>query len=322
MSSKTRTDGLVAGVDIGGTNIRIALSHALSPTEIITRDSFDTPALEGPVRTVEMIAERVIACLRQVGMSRDHLQSLGCTVPGVTDARKGESLFVSNLRGWDGFPVADRLMERLDVPVSVENDVNAAAYGEYRFGSGVDCHSIVYLTVSTGVAAGIVVEGHVLRGFHHAAGELGFFVPDPQFLSRDWHPNGCLELMSAGIGLAHRWADVQGKAVEDVSAKDVFDAAKQGHIEAQHIIDEAANYLGQAAVAICTILDPERLVLGGSVAQHQAVIEERIRAVLHAVIPNPPEILLSVLKGDAPLIGALALASHLHYTSNGIKKTP
>ena len=320
MIAPDNTEALVAGVDIGGTNTRIALATVQEPGRIVARDAFVTPAGAGPDETMRLLAERLFECLERAGIPRSRLEALGCTVPGVTDPVTGTALFVSNLTGWDGYPVADRLAHVTGLPVTVENDVNAAAYGEYVLG-GTDRHSVVYLTVSTGVAAGIVIEGRVLRGFQHAAGELGFFVPDPHYLDRDWHPNGCLELTSAGIGLAGQWATLRGTPVGDTSAREVFIAAEAGDPQAQVLVTQAADYLAQAAVAVCTILDPECLILGGSIAEHQPRIVHRIRQVLDTILPHTPQITLSRFGGDAPIVGTLALARD-RCLLHADKKTP
>ena len=301
-------DACIAGVDIGGTNTRIAIALRDDPRRIIARDSFRTPVREGPESTIALITEKIDQARRHAGIDVDRLQGVGCTIPGVTDTKAGMALFVSNLVGWDNYPLANKLSEAIGVPAVVENDVNAAAYGEYTLGSGVGCHSIVYLTISTGIAAGIVIEGQLIRGFNHGAGELGYFIPDPKHIGKDWSPSGCLEMTSAGIGLAGRWAKKQNVPIEQVTAVDVFKAAQTGDRVAKSIVDEAADYIAQVTIAICTIVDPERLILGGSVAQYQSIIPERIQHVLSVTVPYVPDIRLSAFEGDVPLIGALALA--------------
>ena len=307
-----RKESLIVGVDVGGTNTRIALASVEQPDRILVRDSFETPVREGPDYTVELLAERLDVTLQKIDASWDGLAGMGCTVPGLTDAASGRAVFVTNLQGWDNYPIAQRLNQKFGVPVTVENDVNAAAYGEYIYGSGKGCHSIVYLTVSTGVAAGIIVEGRLLRGFNHGAGELGYFIPDPRHLDKDWSPNGCLELTSAGIGLAREWAKSRGESSDDSSAVDVFDAAEKGEVIAQKIVQNAANSLALAAIGVCTTIDPERLILGGSIVQHQPMVANRIREVLQKTMPHSPTILLSSFHGDAPIIGAIVLALEIY----------
>lgn len=302
------TEGLIAGVDIGGTNTRIAISATDQPEKILIREAFSTPVGDGPEHMVRLLSEQITLALSKPGLPSNSLKAVGCTLPGVTDAERGIALFISNLVGWDGFPMGEALSKALGVPAVVENDVNAAAYGEFRSGGMNECHSLVYFTVSTGIAAGIVIEGRLLRGFNYGAGELGFFVPEPKFLEKDWRPSGCLELKSAGIGLAKMWAHAQGVDETDVSALDVFEAAESGDSFAVEIVSNAADYIAQAAISICNIINPEELVLGGSIAEHQTIIIERLQDVLSVTLPYCPVIRLTNFGGDAPLVGALALA--------------
>jgi predicted NBD/HSP70 family sugar kinase len=188
----------------------------------------------------------------------------------------------------------------------VENDVNAAAIGELKFGAGRGHQSMIYLTISTGVAAGIIIDGKLLRGARHCAGEIGFMLGEPDHIGREWGINGCLELTAAGIGIAHQWESLKG--VTDVSAIDVFRAAHAGDVEALRIVSRAGDYLSLASVSLCTVIDPEVLVLGGSIVRNEAMIFRRIESVVNTTLPFPPRVMLAELGGDSPLIGALALA--------------
>ncbi len=300
---------LIAGIDIGGTNVRCALAEEDAPGQIIARRSTRTPLDGGVEPVLDVILDEMARCLHEAGRDSDELAAIGCVAPGITDAARGVVIEVANLPGWRDIPLRSLLERRFGRPAVVENDVNAAALGEFAYGAGQGCHSLVYLTVSTGVAAGIVVEGRLLRGYHHAAGELGYFIPDPVHLGKNWEPSGCLELTSAGIGLAHAWADLRGGPATSDRAIEVFDAARAGDTDAVALVNRAADYLAQAAIAIGNLIDPERLVLGGSIAQHQAMITNRIRDVVETTLLFPPDIVDAALGGDAPLIGALTLAA-------------
>ena len=169
----------IVGVDIGGTNTRVALAPLMQPECIVEHYTFKTPAEEGPGHFMEMLDKGIAYCLQKSDLSIDSIKGIGCALPGITNAHTGTALFVSNLRGWDGFHLAGELIQRFGIHAVVDNDVNAAALGEFRFGAGKGTHSLIYFTISTGIAAGIVLEGNVWRGFNHAAGELGFFYSRP-----------------------------------------------------------------------------------------------------------------------------------------------
>ncbi len=307
---------LLAGIDIGGTNVRCALAPVDQPDEFLVWTTGATPAEEEPERFVAFLAEEVRGCLRSLGREAEGLAGVGCVAPGITDVRAGVVRYAANL-DWADVPLTALLERHLGAPAIIENDVNAAAMAEYTSGAGQEAQSLVYLTVSTGVAAGIVVEGQLWRGAHHAAGEIGFFIPDPRHLGKDWGRNGCLELTAGGVGLARTWAERHGGNGAPGEAVEVFTQARNGNAEAVELVHRAADYLAQAVVAVGALLDPEVFVLGGSIAQNEAWIAGRIREVVDETLPFPMKIVHSKLGGDAPLLGALALAAR-----NVSAKTP
>lgn len=300
---------LVAGVDIGGTNIRCAVARLEEPARTLTRRSIRTPADTAPQSIVDLISAQIDLCLNEAGLGRESLARFGCAAPGITDAERGVVVSAANLPGWFEVPLARLLAEKFSVPAAIENDVRAASLGEFNFGAGRGCRSLVYMTISTGVSAGIIVDGRPLRGAHHFAGELGYFLPEPAHIGKDWGLNGCLELTAAGVGIAQQWATRSGKPESDFSAADVFAAARTGDDEAARIIERAGDYLAQAAVSLCTIIDPEIFVLGGSIAENEPRLVERISEVLKTTLPYPPPVVKAELGGDSPLIGALALVA-------------
>ena len=299
---------LIAGVDLGGTNVRIAISDCQAPEVFLTHVSEETPVAGGPDAFLDLVRSGVLTCLAHIDAPLGNLKGIGCTIPGITDAANGRALLVTNLPGWDNFPIQDRLSSLFDLPAAIDNDVNAAALGEYWYGQGRGTHSVVYLTVSTGIAAGIVVDGVLLRGFNHAAGEMGFFVPDARLLPQSWEPNGCLELTSAGVGLVQQYEQKGSTgAGNKIGAKEIFVKAKNGDRVAQEVVNNAADYLAQAVIGLATIIDPQKIVLSGSIVQHQAQVYDRICEMTKKHIPHAPDLVLSEFDGDAPLIGALAL---------------
>lgn len=301
-------DHYVIGIDIGGTKTRCALARADRPDHIIQNRYLPTPR-GSLAEFLDAIGDCIGACMAAEGIRDSSLQAIGCCVCGITDSENGVVVDAHNIEGWTDVPIARLLTDRFSVHTVVENDVNAAALAESLFGAGRGCHSVVFLTVSTGVAAGIVVGGELLRGAHHAAGELGFFLPDPRLVDQDWTPSGCLETTSAGVGLAKAWAALCGGSSRADRAVEVFMAAQDGHRDAQRLVTRAADYLAQAAVAIGNLIDPNRIVLGGSIARHQPVIIDRMREVTARTLPFPPDIVHATLRDTAPLVGVLIMAA-------------
>ncbi|QXD16318.1 ROK family protein [Rhodocaloribacter litoris] len=299
---------LLAGIDIGGTNIRYALAAPDRPQALLVWHSVETPPGLTPEQFVAFIEAEVGRGLKALNASPETLAGIGCVAPGITDVEKGVVRQATNL-GWENVPLVQLLENRLGVPAVIENDVNAAAMAEYTYGAGREAGSLVYLTVSTGVAAGIVLDGRLWRGGGYAAGEIGLFLPEPAHIGKDWRPNGCLELTAGGVGLARAWAARHGGNGTPGEAVEVFNRAREGHPEAVTLVRRAADYLAQAIVAIGALLNPDILVLGGSIARNEEWIAGRIREVVDATLPFPLPIAHSELEGDAPLIGALLLAA-------------
>lgn len=307
-SPSEKQNRILAAVDIGGSNIRCALSLIDDPFALIARTTHPTPDNTEPDAIVDFIAHQIASCLRESGHAPASLAGLGCTAPGITDSLKGIVVSAANLQNWNNVPLVDLLEKRFAVPVAVENDVNAAALGELKFGAGRGRRSLIYMTVSTGVAAGIIIEDRILRGHHHSAGEIGYMLMEPVHIGRDWGTNGCLELTAAGVGIAQQYAAARGYGETIDSAIAVFEAARRGDDTAQQIINRARDYLAQAAVALCTVIDPEILVLGGGIVENEFEIFNGIASMVQATLPFPPFVVLAELGGDSPLVGAMALA--------------
>ncbi|MDQ3685193.1 MAG: ROK family protein [Acidobacteriota bacterium] len=302
---------LVAGIDIGGTNIRCAVARIEEPALMIARRSVRTPADAAPQSIVDLISAQIDLCLNEAGLGRESLVRLGCAAPGITDAERGVVISAANLEGWFEVPLARLLEESFDIPAAIENDVRAASLGEFKFGAGStkeNCRSLVYMTISTGVSAGIIIDGKPLRGAHMFAGEIAYLLSEPAHIGKDWGLNGCLELTAAGVGIAQQWATRRENTTTDFSAAAVFAAARSGDDGAVRIIERASNYLAQAAVSLCAIIDPEIFVLGGGIAENEPQLVARISEVVATTLPYPPPVVKAELGGDSPLIGALALA--------------
>ncbi len=297
----------VLGLDVGGTTTRCAVARSDAPHTIVARRSVPSPR-GTPEQFALRVNSVVASCLRDGGVEWAEIRKAACCVCGITDSLHGVVLDAPNL-GWSHAPVGNLFSERWELPCVVENDVNAAALAEYRYGAGQGCRIVVYLTVSTGVAAGIVLDGKILGGAHNAAGELGYFLPDPRMIDHDWMPSGCLETTSAGMGLAREWSSLRGGSHRPDRARDVFAAGDAGDHDAVEIIRRAADHLAQAAVAIGNLIDPDRIVLGGSIALHRPAIRDRITEVVTRTLPFPPDVVTAALGEDAPLVGALVLAA-------------
>lgn len=311
------TGDYVAGIDVGGTNVRCAIALTDEPESLLVHRIAPTPLEGGPEAFLDHVHREITECARELGLPENEPAAVGCSTPGIVEAGTGIVRLASNLY-WKDLPLADLLEARFGVRAVVENDVRAAAVAEQRHGAGHGTSTLVFFTVSTGVSAGIIADGNLLRGSHNAAGELAYLIPEPQYLDEDWGPNGCLESNAGGVGIARLWANGNGGPADPTLATEVFRLAREGNERAKRLVDRAADYLAQAAVAIGTLIDPEKIVLGGSIAMNEPRIVERIRNVTSRTLPCPPDVVLASLGGDAPLIGALTLAASLVQTVESI----
>ena len=293
----------IAGIDIGGTRTRCALARKDKPHEVYRKSSVATPQ-QGPSVVLDVVEDMIRDGL---GVN-EPLCAVGCVAPGMTDTQSGVVLEAANLNNWINVPLVAELERRFKVPAAIENDVNAAALAETRLSTSSEKSPVVYVTLSTGVAAGIVIDGKILRGANYCSGEIGSIIPAPEYLNQDWQPGGCLEQLAGGVGLADQWAKMQGTSSTTTSALEVFQAADAGNVKAVALINKATDYLAQAIVALVCVLDPEIVILGGSIGLARPSIAERMRQVLAESVPHAPPIQPSYLGEDAPLLGSLVLA--------------
>ena len=293
----------IAGIDIGGTRTRCALAFRGKPHEIYRKASAATPQ-QGPDAVLELVED----IIRDKLGVEESLCGIGCVAPGMTDTQSGVVLEAANLNNWINVPLVAELERRFQVPVAIENDVNAAAVAETQLSVSAEASPVVYVTLSTGVAAGMVIDGKILRGANYCAGEIGNMIPSPEYLDQDWQPGGCLEQLAGGIGLAAQWANIQDTHSSTSSALDVFQAADAGDVKAAALINKATDYLAQAIVALVSVLDPEIVIVGGSIGLARPEISERVRQTLARSVPHVPSVLPSCLGDDAPLLGSLILA--------------
>ncbi len=280
---------LFGAVDLGGTKI---LSLAVAADgDVLGADRRPTEAHEGPQAVLQRIAESVLAAVRHAGPGRT-LAAVGLAVPGPIDFERGVVADAPNLPGWHDVPVARLLSDMLGCPVVLENDANAAAFGEWRLGAGQGARHVVYLTVSTGIGGGLVLGGQLYRGANGAAGELGHLplVEDGPLCGCG--ARGCLEQLASGTAVARRAREMLGRngapvlarlaaGDREITAELVHQAAEQGDLDAREIIDRAGRYLGSGLVAFVNIFNPDVIVIGGGTAKIGAMLLEPALAELN-----------------------------------------
>ena len=311
---------LAIGVDVGGTKTAAGLVDA--DGRVLDRKRAPTPAQE-PSRVVQTIAD-LVGALR--GATAVSVSSVGIAIPGQYDAATGTFLRIANL-ALRGFPFRDRLTESLADTLTgrltIENDTNAAALGEWFGGSGRGCRDFAYVAIGTGIGAGIIVDGRLLRGAHGSAGEIGHTVVKKDGPRCPCGNRGCLELYASGGALTVRATAVAreepdsllarlGQNGRSINAGDLFAAADQGDEASRRVVDEAVHYLAVGINNIVELFDPEVVSIGGGMSQVGESLFGRLREALRRQRPGSPDvaprIVSAVLGEDAGIVGAASAA--------------
>jgi len=311
------------GVDLGGTNLKLGLVSAGG--ELLLRHSAATEADRGPDHVLARIADAVRALCDAAPIGLADVSAVGLGAPGPVDWKAGVVVFAPNLSGWRDIPARDRLHQNLDRPVVLENDANAAAYGEFRCGAGRDVRNLVLLTLGTGIGGGIVLDGRLFRGPNDTGAELGHMVIRHGGRQCGCGNRGCLEAYASATAVVAR----MGERIEsgdpsalaerpDFTCRDVFEAAQKGDALAKRIVQETADYLASGITSILHVLNPEMVVLtGGMMGAGDKFLNEvrrRVRETAFERASSACEICWSTLGGDAGILGAALAAEALDRT--------
>lgn len=309
---------LTIGVDIGGT--KVAAGVVDETGNILATELQDTPA-EDPAKTVELITE-VIAELR----GSHGVEAIGLGAAAFIDAQLSTVVFAPNL-AWRDLPLRATIEESSGLPVVVENDANAAAWGEARFGAARDVDSMVMLTIGTGLGGGVVLDGQLYRGMNGMAAEIGHMTVVADGRRCGCGRRGCWERYASGRALvreARDLADVSPEAgkrmlelgdgePEGITGPEVTQAAREGDPAALEAFAFVADWLGRGMASLAALLDPGMFVLGGGVSDAgellRAPAEEAFLSRLTArAYRTAPTIALAELGGEAGIVGAADLA--------------
>ena len=327
---------LVVGVDLGGTQLRVAV---LRGSTLLSRVGLPTGSDSTPSYIISQIYDAINLALRTANTRFDQIVGIGIGVPGPVDSSTGVIFNLTNLPGWVHIRLGDILEQKLSskIPILIENDANVAGLGEYRFGAGRGCTNMVYLTISTGVGGCAIVDGKILRGVTGTACELGHITIDWQGELCNCGNIGCLESITSGIAIAKRAKQAsntpegvelltfarnlqkQQSALSEgeqpsFSAQVVAQAADAGVPLAREIIARAAQGLGVGLVNIIHSFNPEKIVLGGGVTLMGArLMNPALDVVKKHAMKAPREgvnIVQAQFGEDVGLIGTAALVYH------------
>jgi glucokinase len=289
---------LAIAVDLGGTQIRGALVNREG--HILNRIATETQATAGPA----IVIQQLVDAAKSVSRDSDASQILGVGVssPGPLDTEQGIAIGLPTIKDFDNVPLKTLLQNALPFPVQLENDGIAAAIGEWKFGAGRGLRSLVYVTVSTGIGGGVIVDGNVLRGRKGMAGHIGHMAIVPNGLPCNCGSIGCWEAYAAGPAFTLR--------ANAISAAEVFTAAKQGDAAAQRHVDDEAHFLGLGITSLLHLYSPEAVIVGGGLSnafdQLHPGISNYVRQNAMPAFRDVP-VVKAGLGGNSGLIGAAAL---------------
>jgi len=256
---------MLAGIDLGGTQVRVALAR--SDGNLIASVKTKTPLLPTPQALVDWAVAEID---RHRG--REKVRSIALAAPGPIDHKRGVLVNPPNLP-WRNVPFAAMLSRATGAKVHLANDADMAGLGEFVRGAGRGTRNMVYITWSTGVGGGTIIDGKLHRGAHGTASEIGHMIIDPNGPLDNCGQRGCLEAFIGGASLER---ETGRPAVE------LFAAAANGEPRARMIVERSARFMGLALISLTNIIDPEVFVIGGGISRSWALIEPTIVETLHS----------------------------------------
>ncbi|MET9696541.1 ROK family transcriptional regulator [Streptomyces sp. NPDC006529] len=298
--------GIVIGVDFGHTHLRVAvgnLAHQVLAEEAEPLD-VDASWVDGFDRAEALVGSLIDG----IGVSRDKVIGVGLGVPGPIDGESGNLGSTSILPGWAGINPRRELSQRLGVPVYVDNDANLGALGELVWGSGRGVKDLAYIKVASGVGAGLVINGQIYRGPGGTAGEIGHITLDESGPVCRCGNRGCLETFAAARYVLPLLQSSHGP---ELTMERVVELARGGDPGCRRVITDVGRHVGSGVASLCNLLNPSRVVLGGSLADAGELVLAPIReSVGRYAIPSAARqlsVLTGSLGGRAEVLGALAL---------------
>ncbi|MBA4603243.1 ROK family protein [Thermoactinomyces mirandus] len=297
------------GVDIGGTKTAIA---AVDHTgKIWEQAKIPTDLSISPKTMIKRIHREIDHILTVHPQIRQNVTGIGIGAPGPLDSGNGMIKCPPNLPDWRDVPIRQWMEERWGWPAILENDANAAAMAEQWLGAGKNDDHFVYMTISTGIGAGIVTDGRLLRGKNGNAGDIGHMVVDPSFGKCTCGQEGCLESIASGTAIAKRASEILEK---QLTTREVFALYHEGIPEIVRFIEQVFRVLGIACVTLINTFEPDKIIIGGGVSKAGEPLFAAIRNYVgkYALSPDgqKTDIVPAMLDQNAGVIGAAALCFH------------
>lgn len=308
---------MFVGIDLGGTQLRVAVADARGRLRTILRRP--TEADRGRAHVIERIVAAVHDVLTEDGVKANDVRALGLSMPGPVDPAAGIVISPPNLPGFINVPLNQILTKATAIPSFLHHDAHLAALGESLHGAARGARNVIYVTVSTGIGAGLILDGELYAGTHGIAGEVGHIVVQPGGPRCTCGNRGCVEAIASGTGIARAARERAPlapesalHALESPTAADVVRAARAGDALALTLLRNAGEALGIGMGTLINLFNPELIVLGGSVLNAGTVLLSPMRQTMRAsswrASRRGLRIVRPALKGDAGLVGAIEYA--------------
>jgi len=308
------------GIDVGGTNVKIALVD--DKGKITYSNSVPTRAEMGYEYTINNMKQAIRDLLSETKLSAKDIEGIGFGLPGQVDFKSGIVRLITNIPGWVEIPLARIIEDEFHIPTRIDNDVRCAALGELNYGAGKGCENLICITVGTGIGSGLIVNGKLVRGASNAAGEIGHIklqIHDGPICGCG--DTGCLEAFASGpsiVALAEEYIK-GGKSTKyremangnPITPYIVCEAAKAGDAVAKRIFTIIGEYIGVGMASAVNLLNPERIIVGGGVADAgdilMAPLKESLKKRAMKISGDAVEVVPAQLGNTAGVIGASLL---------------
>lgn len=300
----------VAGIDFGHTHVQVAVADIAH--NVLAERRCDLNVSQDARTALDTATRMVGEVLAEAGVERRSVIGAGIGVPGPVDRARGTAGSATILPGWTGVRIENEMQQRLGIPVVIENDANLGALAEMTWGAGRECSSFAYIKASTGIGAGIVIDGRLLRGATGTAGEIGHTTLDESGALCYCGNRGCLETVASGPAII---ALVSSGHPETLTLGQVIELAASGDVRCRRAISDAGREIGVAVAGLCNLINPERVIVGGLLSRVGELLLQPIRESInrHAVFAAAErvEVVPAVFVERAELLGSLALAMHV-----------
>lgn len=312
---------LYGAIDLGGTKVRAIVADL--DGNVYGEDIRLSETAQGPDAVLQRMTETLEAAARAAGARAADLAGLGIATPGTIDTTLGVVTEAPQLPGWHDVPLVPIMAERLSLPVILENDASAGALGEHAFGGGVGTRHMLYLTISTGVGGGIIIDGKLYTGASGCAGELGHIVIDVNGPRCGCGSTGCLEALASGPAIARRGEELVARGESDalaafkereggVTPEMMAQLAAEGDEACRQVFRETGKYLGAAFASYVNIFNPELILVGGGVAHAAGLFMEEAKRTMHKrAMPEPLKHLRLDLARLGERVGSLGMIARL-----------